>query len=395
MLNLFNIIAQHNSPREKLQLLREYPYQGELKEVLKYALDPFLTFGVTSIVKPDKWAHRNENMAYQTLDLMAARKLTGNEARARLGQCMMDEDDLEIFTRIVRKDLRCGLGEELVSALYPGLIRQFKVMRATKFDKLPPRGSFVIEPKYDGLRCITVVEKGGVTLLSRNGKEFTSSDHLKSSILELTQGEDGFFDGELTSGNFNSSVSAVKRKAQQNDATVYNLFDFLSPDEWKNPLTPWRQRRYKLTEMFRDREIPGLVLTPAYDLTSDQDAYNYYNKFLSMGYEGGVVKNSRGLYRFKRHRDWMKLKETNDVDLRVESLVQGEGKYHGMLGAAIVKYNGKRVSVGTGWSDEERDMYWKNPNLLVGKIIEIHYHQTTPDGSLRHPRFAKVRDDKS
>src|SRR5574343_2043670 len=102
MLNLFNTIAQHNSPREKLQLLREYPYQGELKEVLKYALDPFLTFGVTSIVKPDKWAHRNEDMAYQTLDLMAARKLTGNEARARLGQCMMDEDDLEIFTRIVR-----------------------------------------------------------------------------------------------------------------------------------------------------------------------------------------------------------------------------------------------------------------------------------------------------
>ena len=393
MLKLFDTIAQHNSPTEKIRLLKEYPYQESLKEILRYALDPFITFGVTSMVRPNRWATGNDDQAHQLLDLMAARKLTGNEARERLGKCMMDAEDFEIYLRVIQKDLCCGLGPKLVLQAYPGLLRQFDVMRAAKFEKFSPRGSYIIEPKYDGLRCIAMVDKGAVTLLSRNGKEFTSSDHLKDSLLQL--GRDGVFDGELTSGNFNSSVSAVKRKDRQNDSTVFNIFDYLDHDEWKNPVNPWRQRRYQLTGMFDKGSPPGLVLTPAYDLKSEAEAFSYYSRFLDLGYEGGIVKNSKGLYRFKRHRDWMKLKETNDVDLRVDSLVEGEGKYRGMLGAVIVFYNGKRVSVGSGFSDTERELFWSEPNLIMKKVIEIHYHQVTPDGSLRHPRFYKVREDKS
>jgi len=393
MLKLFDAIAQHNSPTDKVRLLREYPYQADLKEVLRYALDPFITFGITSMVRPTHWAPQNEDQAHQLLDLMSLRKLTGNEARVKLGECMRDAEDFEVYLRIIQKDLCCGLGPKLVLQAYPGLIRQFDVMRAAKFTTLPTRGNFVIEPKYDGLRCIAMVDEGAVTLLSRNGKEFTSSDHLKDSILKL--GRNGVFDGELTSGNFNSSVSAVKRKSEQNDSTVYNIFDYLDPDEWKTPVNSWRQRRFKLTEMFRAGTPSGLVLTPAYDLSSEADAFKYYNQFLNLGYEGGIVKNARGIYRFSRHRDWMKLKETNDADLRVESLVEGEGKYRGMLGAAIVFYNNKRVSVGSGFSDEQRELFWQNSNLILKKVIEIHYHQVTPEGSLRHPRFIKIREDKS
>lgn len=392
MLNLFNTIAQHNSPTDKVRLLKAYPYQGELKEILRYALDPFITFGITSMIRPSRWT-KNDDQAHQLLDMMATRELTGNEARVRLGEAMQDAEDFELYLRVIQKDLCCGLGPKLVLQAYPGLLRQFDVMRAQTFKTLPTRGNFIIEPKYDGLRCIAMVDKGAVTLLSRNGKEFTSSDHLKPLLLSL--GRDGVFDGELTSGNFNSSISAVKRKDQQNDATVFNIFDFLDHDEWKNPINPWRQRRHQLSEMFKQVSSPRLRLTPAYDLGTEADAFKYYAQLLNLGYEGGIVKNARGIYRFSRHRDWLKLKETNDVDLRVESLVEGEGKYKGMLGAAIVFFNGKRVSVGSGFSDEERELFWKEPNRIIKKVIEIRYHQVTPDGSLRHPRYFMVREDKS
>ena len=121
----------------------------------------------------------------------------------------------------------------------------------------------------------------------------------------------------------------------------------------------------------------------------------YYNLFLDKGHEGAMVKDPMGHYRFKKHKDWIKIKPVNDVDLTVESLVQGEGKYVGMLGAAIVKYRGKRVNVGTGFSDEEREQLWKDPSLIKGRIIEIQYHEETPDGSRRHPRFVRVREDKA
>jgi len=66
-----------------------------------------------------------------------------------------------------------------------------------------------------------------------------------------------------------------------------------------------------------------------------------------------------------------------------------------MLGAAIVTYKGKRVRVGSGFSDEQRQQFWANPNSIKGKIIEVQFHEETPDGSLRHPRFVRVREDKT
>ena len=29
---------------------------------------------------------------------------------------------------------------------------------------------------------------------------------------------------------------------------------------------------------------------------------------------------------------------------------------------------------------------------VIGRLIEVKYHEITPDGSMRHPRFARVRD---
>lgn len=390
MLNLFNDISRTGSPAVKLQWLKEYPYQEELKTVLRYALDPFMKFGITSLSGQPS----GSGNVYSILDKLLTRELTGNAARETLGNACQDMEEWEIVTRIINKDLRCGLGEELVLRLYPGLIRQFKVMRAKKFEGMSPRLNYVIEPKYDGLRCVAMVEGQKVTLLSRNGLEFTSSDHLKPQLIELAQGDSYFFDGELVSGNFNSSLSAVKKKSEQNDSTQFLIFDILTPEEWRNPVTPWYARRNMLENVFAGREFGHIRPTPAYPVDSEKAVMDRYNQFRDLGYEGGMLKNTRGLYRFSKHKDWMKLKAVEDVDLPVKEMLQGEGKYHGMLGSVVVNFKGKRVNVGSGFSDTERKLFWDQPQLLMGKVIEIQYHEVTPDGSLRNPRFIKVREDK-
>lgn len=393
MLKLFNQISEQGSPEVKLNLLKAYPYQSELREVLRLATDPFITFGITMVEGEPKGLADT----FKILSRCAERQVTGGEAKRLLGEACLDAEDQELITRVLRKDLRCGVGPQLVLKAYPGLIRQFKVMRAHKYDVAKSRTSYAVEPKYDGLRCVAIVESGVVLLLSRNGLPFTSSDHLKEQILELTKGlGDCVIDGELISGNFNESSSAVRRKEQQNENTNYHLFDVMGMDEWNNPLRPYYQRRQDLESLFpRDTEFKNLKLVPSFRVETDEEVMNLYNRFLDTGYEGAIVKNVKGLYRKGKHRDWLKLKEINDVDLLVKDVIQGEGKYYGMLGAVIVYFKGKRVSIGTGFSDEEREMFWADPNLIRGKVIEIHYHQATPDGSLRHPRFHCVREDKS
>lgn len=390
MLNLFNSISKVGSPRAKVQLLLQYPQQNELKTVLRYATDPFITFGITDFEEKEGAV----GDPYYILERLSRRELTGAEAKDLLGTEVGDHpEDREIIRRILRKDLRCGVGEKLVQSAYPGLIRSFSVMRASKFEKMP-RGKCFIEKKIDGLRCIAIVEGQSVTLLSRNGREFTSSDHLKPQILRMAQRVgDCVFDGELTSGNFNESSSAVRRKNDQNDSTVYNVFDFLSMEEWKNPRDPYYVRRGRLEDLFQTDT--HLHLVPSYEVSSEEDAFRYYEHFRALGFEGAIIKSSGGTYQFKRSNYWLKLKAVEDVDLKVEKLIQGEGKYHGMLGAVIVTFKGKRVNVGSGFSDEERREFWDNPNLILHKVIEIQYHEVTPDGSLRHPRFVKIREDKS
>lgn len=393
MLELFNNIAKVGSPTDKINLLKEYPYQSELKEVLRLATDPFLTFGITSV----EGEPQGNCDYFDVLKQCSERSITGGAARLALGESCLDAEDQEIVTRIINKDLRCGLGQQLVLKLYPGLIRQFKVMRAHKYDGAKARTSYAVEPKYDGLRGVCIVEGKSVNILSRNGLPFTSSDHLKVQILELVKDfGDCVLDGELLSGDFNASSSAVRRKSDQNDSTNYHVFDIMDLDEWKSPTRPYYQRRQDLEALFSDEiEMKNIKLVPAFRVDTDDEVMNLYNRFLDHGYEGAIVKNVKGLYRKGKHRDWLKLKEVNDVDLKVESLIQGEGKYYGMLGAVVVKFKGKRVNIGAGWSDSKRDHYWKNPNELLHKVIEIHYHQITPDGSLRHPRFFCIREDKS
>lgn len=394
MLKLLNAISQTNSPGEKIQLLRGYPFQGVLKSTLKSALDPFITYGITDF--DDIKEGGGDLIVAEVLAQLSRRELTGGEAKQVLGAALAGypEEDKEVVRRILRKDLRCGLGSKLANTAYPGLVPEFEVMRAKKFEKLKPKVQYVIEPKYDGLRCLAFVRHGGVKLFSRNGLEFTSSDHLKPEILNLVRDRDCVLDGELTSGNFNASMSAVRRKQQPNDHTVFTAFDILTGDQWEAPTQVYRYRRSNLESLdWEGRQ--KLQLAPCYPVEDEDEVLRYYGHFLDLGYEGGMVKALNGLYRFKRHSDWQKLKEQNDVDLVCEGVVQGEGKYAQTLGALRFTFKGKRISIGTGFSDEERDLWWKNPSLIKGKVCELHYHQVTPDGALRHGRFFCIREDKT
>ena len=54
--------------------------------------------------------------------------------------------------------------------------------------------------------------------------------------------------------------------------------------------------------------------------------------------------------------------------------------------------------MGSGFSDEQRDYYFNNPNEIVGKIVTVKYKEATTNKnggeSLQFPVFVTVRFDK-
>ncbi len=93
----------------------------------------------------------------------------------------------------------------------------------------------------------------------------------------------------------------------------------------------------------------------------------------------------------EKSKYWLKMKPTETYDLLVVGKFGGKGRLKNNLGGLIVKYNDVEVKVGSGYSDEERELFMKNPP----SIIEVKCKGETEDGSLREPIFVRVRDDKS
>ena len=69
-----------------------------------------------------------------------------------------------------------------------------------------------------------------------------------------------------------------------------------------------------------------------------------------------------------------------------------------MLAKAIIMYEGGEVGVGSGWSQDQRRKYYKNPELLIGSEITVQYFEVSEDKtgkkSLRFPTLKAVWEGK-
>lgn len=90
---------------------------------------------------------------------------------------------------------------------------------------------------------------------------------------------------------------------------------------------------------------------------------------------------------------WYKWKPVKTIDLVVSGTLDGKGKHLGLLGSLKLSTScGTPVGkVGTGLTDLERCL---DPEQIVGKVVEVAYDRVDSKGSLRFPRFVRVRDDK-
>lgn len=114
------------------------------------------------------------------------------------------------------------------------------------------------------------------------------------------------------------------------------------------------------------------------------------------GGEGVIMKKNKASYsEGKRNADLMKIKMEHSEEMLVQGTVQGEGKYTGTLGALLVLDHYKIEHKVSGMTDYERDTWWKDPDAIIGKVVEVDYMKRLANGSLREPRFKAVRHDKT
>ena len=114
------------------------------------------------------------------------------------------------------------------------------------------------------------------------------------------------------------------------------------------------------------------------------------------GYDGLILRRPDGTWTRGSGTtgEILKLKRVLSFDLRCVGWEEGRGKHAGRVGALIVEFQGKHLRVGTGLSDQQRQDWWDNPNLIHQQIVEVEAMDFSSDGLLREPRFKGIRFDK-
>lgn len=292
---------------------------------------------------------------------------------------------------ILNKSLNIGLAAKGINAVFPDLIPIHAIQLAQLMDYNRVQYPCYVSPKLDGLRGKFSEGK----MLSRNGHEYKGLETLITN-LQLIFGPYCELDGELmVEGKHFNEISGDIRSFKETDKVEYHIFDMpnLKHISLNHRLQALHEPFDRACNMLSPSAL-GIYLVPHHYAMQESDISDYYSHFISAGYEGVIVKGQDSLYHDGRTYDWMKIKECNNVDLTVVSIKEGAGKFKGTVGAINCLFGTVHVSVGSGLSDEQRARWWQEPELIVGKTVEVAYHEVTPDGSLRHPRLKQVRGDK-
>jgi DNA ligase-1 len=424
-------IREESSKNGKIALLKRFLGEDFMfAEVMKLTYDPMITFGVTSKLIVDARAtigagtREFGSNEIQLLEQLAERKLTGHAARdAILGHIQeLNASSGMLLSYIIDKSVDGGFGESSLNKAVPNFIEVFKTMLAqplneSKIEEFP----VYVEEKFDGLRVVAIVRSGKPTqFFSRTGKPIATLDHigeLLSSLRGMT-GADFVMDGEVVAGSFNDTVSSVRKKGKIAKDAVFKVFDAmpLSKFQGQKVVDMTIEDRMKLASALVGKlSSSKVVKVKSYKANSMKEIELIDSEIRARGGEGVVIKLKGSFYEKKRSYAWMKIKAEESEDLRIVGAFEGTGKYEGMLGGLIVDFKGVNVRVGGGFSDAQREEIWEalkedayafgeividdieysidNEALnVLGRIVEVEYHETTPDGSLRHPRFVRFRD---
>ena len=410
--DIIELLRSDNSKLFKQATISDNMDNEEFVEGLKYALTPLITYGVQSVPNAELLGEPGPGLEWTDfkilLDKLIARELTGHAARDAIVDSMVlstVEQWNNWYRPILLKDLKAGFSERTVNKVAKGTIQVFGCMLARDGAKEEKRlvGDVIIENKYDGVRCIAIVQNNSATLYSRNGKVFPNFPHIEKA-LSKPEFNNMVFDGEIMSDNFQALMKQVYRKTNVDTSDAYlALFDVLDLSEFNAGAGKYNTlerktilENLKFEECIREVDWTRCNL----DTEQGQKIFKDMNKTaIAEGYEGLMVKPIDAIYQCKRSPAWLKIKPIIEVTLTVMEVEEGQGKFEGTTGALVCEGVDDgvhiKVNVGSGLTDENREEIWKDKETVIGQLVEIRADAITQaengEYSLRFPRFKTFR----
>ena len=249
-----------------------------------------------------------------------------------------------------------------------------------------------VQPKLNGVRTIaTRTDSSNASFTSRGGKEYTTLLHLKNAIGLSLNGIEGHLDGEIFNPSmpFEDISSAVKKLKPSTANLQFWIFDIAVPGYTFG-------ERLTILDRIADvlPENSPLVIVPSYVVNNEEELMTYHRQFSTEGYEGTIIRNINGLYRYDyRSTDLLKHKDFIDHEFIIIGSTQGHGSDEGTIIFTCMTADGAEFSVKPIGSREYRRELYNIRNTLVGKMLTVKFQNYSDvDGIPIFPVGLSVRD---
>jgi ATP-dependent DNA ligase len=248
-----------------------------------------------------------------------------------------------------------------------------KPMLAHNWDRYKDKIKYpcIVQPKYDGIRCLTHREGDTITYWSRAEKPLLNLSHLDKWCLDdMADGD--WLDGELYKHDigFQNICSYVKKLQPGTKLIEYHVYDIIKEG---------------VDYLYRVDHPHGYI---AEDSTEVDVCHT---NFVSEGYEGSMIRNLTGFYKHGRSFDLLKRKDWFDEEYVIQDVVEGKGKFKGCA-VFICSCGNTSFSCTSPGSVQNKQAHWKDKENLIGKEVTVKYQEKTDQGIPRFPIALAVRN---
>lgn len=308
------------------------------------------------------------------------------------------------------------------------MLKDIQPMLATLVDVPFDEPGWLYEVKWDGFRALAYVDRSDVQLRSRNNKSFDKKFYpVHKALAELDV--HAVVDGEIIVVNEKGEPDFGALQDWRSEADgqlIYYVFDLLWLDGYDLREVPLHKRKELLQSVVPES---GLI---RYSENFDVTASELFEQAERLSLEGIMAKKADSVYvSGKRTRDWAKIKTQKHQDVIIGGYTRNENTRKPFSALLLGVYEGKKLQfigpVGTGFDKKSQEeilqrlkpletkkcpfetepdynkpsrfrpkppkasVTWVKPQV----VAEVVYRTKAKDGSLRHPSFRGLREDKS
>jgi ATP-dependent DNA ligase len=255
-----------------------------------------------------------------------------------------------------------------------------------------------IQPKLDGIRCLSYLKKNEIVNQSRQLKYFKNLDHINKELdIIFKKFPDLIFDGELYNHDivFNKIAGIVKTEklkegdkekleqiqyhiydcfVEKNDQAFSERFDLLQK---ANSMKEWKYLKFVPTLVCKDK---------------DEVVNKFHPQFIEQKFEGSILRNKNSVYEFNRTKHLQKFKTFEDDEFEIINFKEGTGHDLGTVVWKCKTKSGKEFDVRPIGTVEERSELFKNAPKLIGKMLTVTYQELSEFGVPRFPVGKNIRD---